>query len=64
MEIELSHLAKFMGIDGETWCELTKDFGRLFSTVAGKPKLIDSTRSRTRHQRFNIRHRTRELLSS
>ncbi len=35
-----------LGIDSKTWCELTRDFGKLFSTVAGKPELIESTRSR------------------
>jgi hypothetical protein len=55
---------KRLGIDAETWCELTKDFGRLFSTVAGKPTVIDSTRSRTRGQRYHVRSRTRQLLVS
>jgi len=55
---------KRLGIDAETWCELTKDFGRLFSTVAGKPTVIDSTRSRTRGQRYHVRSRTRQLLAA
>jgi hypothetical protein len=53
-----------LGIDDDTWLELTKDFGRLFTSVAGKPKIIDETRSRERHQRYKIQHRTRELLPS
>lgn len=53
-----------LGICAEAWCELTKDFGRLFSTVAGKPKVIDSTRSRTRCQRYHVRSRARELLTA
>jgi len=53
-----------LGIDAITWCELTRDFGKLFSTVAGKPKVIQSTRSRQRHQRYQIRSRAKELLSS
>jgi hypothetical protein len=51
-----------LGVDEDTWLELTKDFGRLFMSVAGKPKTIDATRSRERHQRYKIRPRTRELL--
>jgi len=53
-----------LGIDANTWCELTRDFGKLFSTVAGKPKVIESTRSRQRHQRYKIRNRAKELLTS
>ena len=53
-----------LGIDANTWCELTRDFGKLFSTVAGKPKVIESTRSRQRHQRYKIRNRAKEALTS
>ena len=53
-----------LGIDADIWCELTRDFGRLFSTVAGKPKVIESTRSRTRHERYKIRSRAQELLTT
>ena len=53
-----------LGIDAEVWCELTRDFGKLFATVAGKPKVIESTRSRSRHQRYTICNRAKELLTS
>jgi len=53
-----------LGIDASAWCELTKNFGRLFSSVAGKPTVIDGTRSRTRGQRYNIPAKTRQLLPS
>ena len=53
-----------LGIDAGAWCELTKDFGRLFSTVAGKPTVIDSTRSRTRGQRYHVRSRARQLWAA
>jgi hypothetical protein len=33
-----SRIFERLGIDAEVWCELTRDFGRLFGTVAGKPK--------------------------
>ena len=36
----------------------------IFSTVAGKPKVIEQPRSRTRHQRYKIRNRAVELLTS
>ena len=29
------------GISAEIWCRLVKDFGRLFSVVAGQPQRID-----------------------
>jgi REP element-mobilizing transposase RayT len=53
-----------LGINADSWCELTRDFGKLFSTVAGKPKVIECTRSRRRHQRYKIRNRAKELLVS
>jgi hypothetical protein len=53
-----------LGIDERSWCELTKNFGRLFSSVAGKPTVIDETRGRERGQRYNIPAETRQLLST
>ncbi len=53
-----------LGIDAGAWCELTKNFGRLFSTVAGTPNVIDSTRSRTRGQRYHVRSRARQLWAA
>jgi REP element-mobilizing transposase RayT len=53
-----------LGIDERTWLELTRDFGRLFSTVAGKPTVIDATRSPKRGQRYNVPAKTRELFAS
>lgn len=49
-------------IDAETWCELVNNFGRLFSSVAGRPKVVEETRSRIRKRRLNLRQRTREML--
>jgi len=46
-----------------TWCELVSNFGRLFSTVAGHPRVVDNTRSRHGHRRFHLTARVRELLS-
>lgn len=53
-----------LGIDSRTWIELTRDFGRLFSIVAGKPTLIDSTRSPKRGQRYNVPAKARALFAS
>ena len=53
-----------LGISAEVWCELVKEFGRLFMTVAGKPHEIDSRRSKNGNQRYNAKPKTRELLAS
>lgn len=37
-----------LGISGEVWCAIVRDFGRLFYAVAGQPYAIDSYRSRNR----------------
>lgn len=52
-----------LGIQSQVWCELTRNFGRLFSSVAGAPETIDTTRSRLRGQRYNVPARTRQLLT-
>jgi hypothetical protein len=49
-------------VSATTWCELVSNFGRLFSTVAGHPRIVDSTRSRRGHRRFHLTARVRELL--
>jgi len=47
----------------EVWCELARDFGRLFGLIAGQPHRIDEHRSRRQQRRYRIPRRTRELLS-
>ena len=53
-----------LNISAEAWCELIRDFGRLFSSVAGKPHVIDAYRSPTKSQSFRPRPRVRELLTN
>lgn len=53
-----------LGISGEIWCELVKDFGRLFYAVAGQPQTISACQSRKRKHRYKTRIRTRELLAA
>ena len=53
-----------MGISAEIWCRLVKDFGRLFSVVAGQPKRIDEYRSKGSSRRYRSRKETRELLAT
>mgnify|MGYP006908244094 CR=1 FL=1 len=41
-----------LAISPSSWCELAKNFGRLFSNVAGQPRRIDATSSRQSGRRF------------
>jgi hypothetical protein len=50
-------------ITAEIWCRLVKDFGKLFSVVAGKLERIDEHRSRSGSHYYRTRRETRELLA-
>jgi hypothetical protein len=52
-----------LGISPESWCELIKSFGKLFSTVAGKPHIVERYRSSKRKQRFTLKPEARLLLT-
>jgi hypothetical protein len=57
------------GLSDETWCGLVRDFGRLFSLVAGKPHQIETYRPARRAEstpashRHRVRCQLRELFS-
>jgi hypothetical protein len=53
-----------LGISAEIWCRLVKDFGKLFSVVAGQPQRIDEHRSKGSSRRYRTRLETRELLAT
>jgi len=53
-----------LGISAEIWCRLVKDFGKLFSVVAGQPQRIDEHRSKDNSRRYRTRQQTRELLAT
>ena len=53
-----------LGISAEIWCRLVKDFGKLFSVVAGQPSRIDEHRSKDTSRRYRSRKETRELLAT
>ena len=53
-----------LGISAEIWCRLVKDFGKLFSVVAGQPSRIDEHRSKGSSRRYRARHDARELLAT
>jgi len=59
------HLAPIferLGVSSDIWCHLVKDFGKLFSIVAGQPAQIDRHRSGTRSHRYRARRAAWELL--
>ena len=57
-------ILKRLGLEADVWCELSRDFDKLFSLVAGRPAAIDQARTRGRQARFHTRPRTRELMSA
>jgi hypothetical protein len=59
----ISGVLKRLGCSAEDWCELTSDFGKLFSTVAGRSDCVDDLRSHRTHRRYHLRRRARELMS-
>ena len=52
-----------LGLEPSAWCELVKDFGKLFCSVAGRPDYVDSMRCHRTHRRYHLRRRARELLT-
>ena len=52
-----------LGIDGATFSELSRDFGKLFSNVAGFSERVDSMRTHRTGRRFYLRRRARELMT-
>jgi hypothetical protein len=52
-----------LGISPKSWCELIKSFGKLFSTVAGKPHIVERYRSSRRKQKFTLEPKARLLLT-
>ncbi len=53
---KLPLLMQRLGIDVERWRKLTKDFGRMFSQVAGKAQTVRDARSLKTKRRFYIKH--------
>ena len=53
-----------LGVSSDIWCHLVKNFGKLFSVVAGKPNQFDGHRSKTGSHKYRARRAVRELLSS
>jgi hypothetical protein len=64
MPEEVPPIFERLSLDASTWCQLVRNFGRLFYHVAGKPQTIDDSRSRVMQRRFHLRHEARELLAT
>ncbi len=60
---QIRRLFKRLEISAAAWNELVRNFGRLFSLVAGKPAIIDSHRSRAGGHRYKARPAARDLLA-
>ena len=60
----LAPIFERLGIHEDTWIELVRDFGRLFSVVAGHPHQIDTHETPSGERRFHARSAARELLAS
>jgi hypothetical protein len=61
---DLPPVLRRLGLDSETWCELVRDFGKLFCHVAGRPEHVDTIRSNRTHRRYYLRRRARELFAT
>ncbi len=57
-------ILKRLGISSDVWCEIVKEFGNLFSTVAGKPEVIDALRTRNGKKRYKATQKLRELIKA
>jgi hypothetical protein len=54
----LAPLLERLGIEVADWQRLTKDFGRLFSQVAGKAQAVSEMRSLKTQRRFYLKRLT------
>ena len=46
------------------WCQLVREFGKLFCQVAGQAQTVDTTRSRIGQNRYYLKRPARDLLTS
>jgi hypothetical protein len=61
--VDIPPILERLKLSPTVWCELVRDFGRLFSTVAGHPRIVDGSRSRRSRRRLHLSPRVRALLS-
>ena len=51
-----------LGLPGSVWLKMVAGFGKLFPTMAGLPRNVESKRSRKQGRRFRVPPVTQELL--
>ncbi|MFC1758892.1 hypothetical protein ACFL2H_09000, partial [Planctomycetota bacterium] len=61
---DLPPVLERLGIAGEMWFGLATNFGRLFSTVAGPPIVVDEARTKVSRRRFHMTPAARELYEN
>ncbi|MFM7919692.1 MAG: hypothetical protein ACKPJJ_05665, partial [Planctomycetaceae bacterium] len=59
----IRRLFKRLGISASVWNELVRNFGRLFSIVAGKPEVVDTHKPRFGVHRYRALPLARDLLA-
>jgi hypothetical protein len=59
----IRRLFKRLGISASVWNELVRNFGRLFSIVAGKPAVVDTHKPRFGVHRYRALPLARDLLA-
>ncbi len=57
-------ILKRLKIEPDIWRALVRQFGKLFSLVAGQPKIVDDYRSRVQKKRYYLRNAARKLLAA
>lgn len=60
----IAPLFERLGITEDIWCEIARNFRRLFSVVAGQPQAIENQRSSGRRRRYYVPPQTLELMAN
>ena len=62
--IDTPPILERLSLRGSAWCELVRNFGRLFYNVAGRPQTVDTCRSRVSQRRFRLTRQARKILAA
>ena len=61
---DMPEVLERLGMRPTQWCGLIRDFGRIFSLVAGLPSTLKHQRGRRTQRPFHTRRRFRELFAT
>ncbi|NIL96142.1 MAG: hypothetical protein GTO53_02400 [Planctomycetales bacterium] len=61
---DLPDVLERLGVSSTAWCGLIRDFGRIFSLVAGLPETLKKQRGRRTQRPFHTRRRFHELFTT